>query len=300
MSDGSGIEQEIRDALDDAFPYDMDRMFPKRVGAGEYKRVRAKLELLLNLRPRLRAVLVDGEKVIYIAKGLVGNWWDLLCAGTYVSQSWIRTCVVLTDLRILIFNINRAGLQQDFRNQILCSEIKEVVPQSFLSGNPRLKLKDRVSFSMAGFRDLDRRQMEIYVPDLVAGTPEDVPRVAKSIEYMCPHCPATYTEHQTACASCGTAFKSPRKAAVMSLLLPGLGNFYLGHGAYGVYEMIGSLIEWAILVVMIVGAVMRADGRLSFLIIWIVIIVLTNTTAFFLTRAMARKGLIAATRPQRL
>lgn len=297
MSDKASIELEIQQALGDAIQYDLERMFPKRKGFGARRRVRAKLKLLKELAPSLATALMEGEKLIYVARGYLIHWWEQFFAGGLVAYYVNITCVVLTDRRILLINSNSAGKQKHFRNQILYTEVAKVKMRSFFSSASKLKLKDGKSLTIGGFKGADRKHMQSYVPELVASMPDGAPRVQKSVQYLCPHCPAIYTELQAQCAKCGTTFKSAKKAALMSLFLPGLGDIYLGHTAFGLLELLGSLIEWVILITAIATVAAGDEGGLVFLATWIVIMAFTNVTDYALTRAMGRKGLIAAARP---
>ena len=288
MSDKSSIEHKIRDALGDVIQYDLDKMFPKREGFRARRRVKAKLKLLKKLVPSLSTVLLDGEKLIYVARGYVMHWWEQLFAGGLVAYYANITCVVLTDRRILLINTNSGGKQKHFRNQVLYTEIAKIKMRSFLSWASKLKFKDGKTLTIGGFKDMDRKHMQAYIPELVSSMPDDAPRVDRSIQYLCPRCSTIYTELVNKCKNCGTIFKSPKKAALMSLFLPGLGDIYLGHTAFGLLELIGSLVEWSILVGAIIGVISGEEGAVGFLIIWILIMGFTNVMDYFLTRAMGR------------
>lgn len=294
MSDTQQIESQIRDVLGDKIQYDRERMFPDREGFRARRQVKRKLRLLEKLLPSLATVLVDGEKLIYVARGYVVRWWEQLFAGGIAAYYINIACAVLTDRRILLINTNSAGKQKHFRNQVLYTEIAKVKMRSFLSSASTLKFKDGTTLVIGGFQGPDRKYMQQYVPQLISSMPDGVPQVGRSIQYVCPHCPAIYIELQTECTNCGTTFKSPKKAALMSLFLPGLGDIYLGHTAFGFFELVGSLIEWFVLLGAIAAMASGEEGAGGFLVFWILIMALTNVIDYFITRAMGRKGLIAS------
>jgi hypothetical protein len=298
MSDTQEIENQIREVLGDKIQYDFERMFPDREGSRARRQVKRKLRLLEKLLPSLATVLVDGEKLIYVARGYVVRWWERLFAGAGGAYYINITCAVLTDRRILLINTNIAGKQKHFRNQILYTEIAEVKTRSFLSSAATLKFKDGTKLVIGGFQGSDRKHMQEYIPQLISSMPDGVPQVGKSIQYVCPHCPAIYIELQTECTNCGTTFKSPKKAALMSLFLPGLGDIYLGHTTFGLFELLGSLVEWVVLLGAIVALASGEEEAGAFLVFWILIMVLTNVIDYFITRAMGRKGLIASSGPR--
>jgi hypothetical protein len=50
------------------------------------------------------------------------------------------------------------------------------------------------------------------------------------------------------CGRCGGGIKAASTAALLSLGLPGLGNWYLGHRWFGLFEMMGAVIFWVVFV----------------------------------------------------
>ena len=50
-------------------------------------------------------------------------------------------------------------------------------------------------------------------------------------------------------STCGGAFKSPNKAAWLSFIFPGVGDWYLGHRGMAILELIGSSFLWLALVI---------------------------------------------------
>lgn len=301
MTDTQEIEDEIRDVLGDKIQYDLERMFPDREGALARRRVKGKLKLLKNLAPSLATALVDGEELIYVARGhliyswerLVLWWGYLLDLGPLAFLANI-TRIVLTDRRILFVNTNIRGKQKLFRNQLLYTEIAEAKMGSFLSNKSTLELKDGKTLTIGGFKRVDRKYIQQYVPELISSMPDGVPQLGRSVQYLCPHCPAIYIGLQSECTNCGTTFKSPAKAALMSLFLPGLGDLYLGHTLFGLSELLASLVEWFALLVAIDALVSGNKVAARFLFAWIPFMGLTNVMDYFLTRAMGRKGLIAS------
>ena len=293
MIDIHEIENELREILGPKIQCDLERMFPERKGLLARGRVKRKLNLLRNLAPSLATVLVEGERLIYAARGYLVHWWEQFYRGALVGQLGNVMCVVLTDRRILLIHTNHAGRQKLFRNQLLYTEIAEVKIRSFLSGASTFKLKDGKKLVIGGFQSTDRRYMQHYVSYFVSSMPGNALWFDRSIHYLCPRCPAIHLEMQTECKDCGTTFKSPQKAAWMSLVLPGLGDIYLGQIALGLLQVLGSLVEWGILVGAVAVVVSDGEEAATFLGFWIVLMGATNVMAFFATRAKGRDGLIA-------
>ncbi len=293
MTDIQEIQNDLREVLGPKIQCDLERMFPQRKGLLARARVKRKLKLLKNLAPGLATVLVDGEKLIYAARGYIVRNLQSIYALGLIGQITNITCAVLTDRRILLINTNFTGKGTNYRNQLLYTEITAVNVDSSICPSSVLNLKDGKTLTMAGIKAVDRKYMQHYILQLVSSMPDDVPRLGGSIQYLCPRCPAIYLELQTECKNCGTTFKSAQKAALMSLLLPGLGDIYLGHTPLGVIELLGSLAEWAILVRITAALASGREGAVRFLLGWIVFMAVTNVIAYFATRAKGRRGLIA-------
>ena len=126
MLDINEIENDLREILGPKIQCDLERMFPDRKGLLARGRVKKKLKLLKNLAPGLATVLVDGEKLIYAARGYIVRSWEHLYALGLIGQFTNITCAVLTDRRILLNNTNFTGKGTSYRNQLLYTEIAGV------------------------------------------------------------------------------------------------------------------------------------------------------------------------------
>jgi len=72
--------------------------------------------------------------------------------------------------------------------------------------------------------------------------------------------------------------------SIWSLLLPGLGDLYLGHRLLGILEIMGSVLVWGIVILNFL------EGKYAIL----TLLVLVNGTDAFLTYHMAKKGYMLA------
>ena len=77
-------------------------------------------------------------------------------------------------------------------------------------------------------------------------------------------------------------------AFLRSLLLPGLGDIYLGHKLLGVLELLGSMLVWAVVIFSVLG------GSQESLIVALFLLVFYNGFDSLLTRHMAKKGYMLA------
>ena len=96
--------------------------------------------------------------------------------------------------------------------------------------------------------------------------------------------------HLTHCEECRETFIHPVKPALMSLCLPCLGDFYLGHHLMGLLELAGYAM-----VLLVVAAAVTSGESASFIMAAIILGV-THGMDAILTWHVARKGLLATPR----
>lgn len=220
-------------------PYRFDSIFED---GGWWTRLRSKrkLALLRRIDGELREVLDEDEEVYFLSTGsdtsgieaFVLGWWLYLL---------FRRAIVLTDRRILFLQIDIRGRPKEPRSQLRYPAVAGV--GKTLLGRAELELQNGETEVLAFTprRDADRiREITEEMRMMPAGT------AARSggIEELCPHCFAVVEERPERCPSCGGSLGSARKAAGLSLLLPGLGDQYLGHRWYAAVEATGSLLVW--------------------------------------------------------
>jgi hypothetical protein len=109
---------------------------------------------------------------------------------------------------------------------------------------------------------------------------------------LCPRCFTATDGAPLACEKCGEVFKSPKKAALRSLLFPGLGDFYLGYHKYATLEIIGATLLWALFLSTLVRAVM-AKGLEGALVAapLLALLAFIHIGDALLTQAKAKTGL---------
>lgn len=65
-------------------------------------------------------------------------------------------------------------------------------------------------------------------------------------EHLGPHCGRVASLGLAGCPECEGAFKSPRRAGVLSVVFPGLGDFYMGHRKLAVMEILFAGLLWLV------------------------------------------------------
>ena len=262
-------------------PVDLDRVFPKLDGWGTERANRKRAELLAKAAPVLKAALAPDERVQYVATGIVSLWWEQLMAG-WASMLLNRTTLVLTTQRLLLIHTNSRGRPESYVNQIRLDGIRRVT-RGWLGGALKLTL-GRGSRTLTGMRRSDAKQLTT----VLAGRPT----AAGGVTALCPACFEPAAGHR-ACARCRTSVKSPGTAALRSLLLPGLGDFYLGHRLLASMEMFGSLVAWLVIIALMLSAFdPNSEQSAAHAAVFAgVLLLLVNGFDALLTYAQAKKGL---------
>jgi hypothetical protein len=278
--------RELARLLPADLPVDLDRVFPRLDGWGMKRSNRKRAELLAKAAPVLKAALAPDERVRYAATGIVSLWWEQLMAG-WVSMLVNRTTLVLTTQRLLLIHTNSRGRPESYVNQIRLDGIRSV-KRGWLGGALKLTL-GRGTRTLTGIRRSDSRQLAT----MLTGRPS----AAGGITGLCPACFAPGAGHG-ACPRCRTSVKSPRTAALRSLLLPGLGDFYLGHRFLASMEMVGSVVAWVVAVGLMLSALDPDSDQSPALaaVFAVVLLLVVNGFDAVLTYAQAKKGLHALDR----
>jgi hypothetical protein len=264
-------------------PVDVDRVFPRLDGWAMKRSNRKRAELLAKAVPVLKAALAPDERVQYVTGGIVSLWWEQLMAG-WVSLLINRTTIVLTTQRLLLIHTNSRGRPESYVNQIRLDAIRSA-KRSWVNGRLKLTL-GRGSRTVTGIRWSDSKQLVA----MLSGKPT----AAGGITALCPACFEPGTDHR-ACARCRTSVKSPLTAALRSLLLPGLGDFYLGHRFLASMEMVGSVASWFVIIALMLPAFERNTERSAAIIAavfgGVLLLAVVNGVDALLTYAQAKKGL---------
>jgi hypothetical protein len=257
---------------------DFDALFPSLTGWGVEKKNRKRLELLTKVAPVLAGVLEGNETVQFVTRGSVNLWWEMLCMGIW-AQVINGTTLVCTNLRLLLIHTYR-DMPKSYVNQVPRDSVKKV---SGGLGSITVKLGSG-SIVLAGVPGADKKILTQQFP---ANT-----RARGGKELLCPKCYTVYRAHTTECTHCRATFKSPAVAARRSALLPGLGDFYLGHHLLACMELCGSLTVWLVVLLLVVDSFESGDTALA-LGIALGMIVVTHGVDAALTHAQGKKGLMA-------
>lgn len=279
MPTGGSAEQELKARLPASIAVRFDEMFPSLQARKVNRRDRKRAEMLAKAEPVLKRALGPMEVVRFVTDGARQLAWGLVTAGS-MNPLTNRTTFVLTDRRILLIHTDRKRRPKMFASQLPLERVASA------SG------RHSYIFIRAGRGQLmfhgTRRGEAKYLRRLLEATPVD----DGGWQNLCPRCFFAMDDAPEACRRCSEPFKSPRKAALRSLLFPGLGDYYLGYRGYALLQMLGAGLLWALFVTVLVPAV-RTRGFSGVLVALPVMafVLLVHGSDAILTRAKARSGL---------
>ena len=179
----------------------------------------------------MRSILDDGEKINLVTTGWRSTFVDDVFLGipTILSN---RTLVIGTNRRLLLIRCTgrdlepRGYVSEVPRSSILAALAVPIMSVFTTGGTIRL-----IGVPMSGKRSLSKD----HDPD---AQPSGAPR------HLCPACFAPHEGWLPRCWRCGTRFRAPWKAGLRSLLVPGLGDGYLGAYAVGVLTALTTAFLW--------------------------------------------------------
>lgn len=179
----------------------------------------------------MRELLDPGEKISLITTGWRSTFVDDVFLGipTVLSN---RTLVIGTERRLLLIRCSGRDLEpRGYVNEVPRSALLAAMPVPIMSlfttaGTIRL-----IGVPRSGKRSLSKDHDPGVKP---TGSPA----------HLCPACFVSHEFYAPRCWKCGTRFRAPWKAGLRSLLLPGLGDAYLGSFAVGVMTALSTAFLW--------------------------------------------------------
>jgi len=256
---------------------------PNRKGSYRTRLNKLKLKILATVKPTLDRLVQNDEQVMRIAAGTAYYPIEILFGNGIFTMLYNRYAVVATDRRLVMVNTNhRMTKTSHYLFQMAYDEIKKASRGLF-----------RTSLSLTrkkGKRRIFTSMKMVFSAELLAFikphmTPEQAVPPGNALgEHLCPSCYASLPAKLDQCTVCHAAFKTAKSAALRSLVLPGWGDWYLGHRFLGGCELVGSLIVWSFVFGML------AEGGAANAGVVVFILAFYNGFDALLTRHMARKG----------
>ncbi len=279
MPGGDQPQEELKSLLPGSIAVRFEEMFPGARNGRIKRRDRRRAEMLCKAEPVLQRALNPMEVVRFTTNGVRQLTWWLLTAGS-MNPFANRTTLVLTDRRVLLIHTDSKQRPRMFANQLPLERIR-----STSGRNSYIFIRSgREQLMFHGVKRSEARQLK--------GLLESTATKEGGWQNLCPRCFTATDDAPLSCAQCGEVFKSPKKAALRSLLFPGLGDFYLGYRKYAMIEIIGSIFLWALFLSTLIPAA-AAKGFSGALIAspLLGLLALLHVGDALLTRAKAKTGL---------
>lgn len=227
----------------------------------------------------LRQFLDDDEQVLGVTHGVTAHTWEMFFIG-WMAYMVNGTTVVRTQKRLLFVHTDGAGNPFSYVNQVPLSAVKKA-SSGWLSGSLSLKLGTG-RLQLVRMNKAEAKAMQAAIP---------VNKAAQGgREFLCPSCGTSTTEHGSPCVSCGVELKSPSTAALRSMIVPGLGDWYLGHRGTAVLEMIGGVFGWFLLGTSAV-AWLTGQAGVEAVVVWLVLVLIGHSIDAAVTYAQGKKGM---------
>lgn len=279
MSKGDSPEQELRSLLPSSIAVRFEEMFPSLRKGKLSRRDRKRAKILRKAEPVLERALGPLEVVRFATHGVRQLMWWLLTAGS-MNPFANRTTLVLTNQRVLLIHTDWRYRPCLFANQLPVERIVETMGRNsyVFIRSPREQLM---------FHGVRRSEAQ-YLQSLLDSTDAQ----EGGWQNLCPHCFTAIDGAPQACPNCGERFKNAKKAALRSLIFPGLGDFYLGYRKYALLEIAGAGALWGIFLSTLIPAV-RLKGAAGMLLAlpMLGLVALVHAGDAWLTRNKAKMGL---------
>ena len=269
---------------------DLEEIFTQsKKGTYKNRQNKFKLKILKAVHGTLDRMLRGDEKVMHIGKATAYHPAEIFFGNGYLTMLYNQYAVIGTSQRLLFININsKVSRPTHYYFQMAYEGVKKVATGFFGTSLVfhRHKGKRRVFTGVK--RYLAKEFKQFIGQKLQPGQPAK-PAEAGA-EDLCPSCFMPLGKNLLTCPKCKAVFKRPVIAFLRSLFLPGLGDIYLGHRLLGTLELLGSLVVWAVVILSIL------DGSRERLIVALVLLVFYHGFDSLLTRHMAKKGYMLASK----
>jgi len=250
-------------------------------------------KLLGALAPLLRAMLEPGEVVSLAARGYLYSAAEYLLSGHLAAMHTNQMALLLTDRRLLWIQVDGKGRPRDLKNQLRLEKVRKAA--SRWSGQLLVETVAREKLVFNSVPRADRNALAAAMP----GSPSAQREKAKSVEHLCPACARVVpgpvgSSSRCPRPECRIPFRSPKRAAWLSALVPGVGDIYLRHFAFGALEFVGSIVVLclALFVALLAVASPRPESVAVAAVLGVLFVALPRVFDFALTLHMGRKGIV--------
>jgi hypothetical protein len=258
------------------------------------RREAARRKLLERIEGKLSRVLRAEERVVFACKGALASRGERFFAGHAVAYHVNLRALVFTTQRVILMQISAGLKPRGLVSELPYALIRGV--RSTWTGFFEVRLGNGETHRFSGIPREERRFLENSVMEVAVNSTAsaEMEADADGLVHRCPHCFAAVPGRPAVCPACGGRIKSAGVATVLSALVPGARDWYLGHRGFAVVEMLGVGLLWWVLVGQPVrDEIMYRDGDplgAGFWIWLLGVMAAVHLVAATITWSFARKG----------
>jgi hypothetical protein len=249
-----------------------------------------KLKILNAVDPVLLRMLAPDEKVYYLSYGVKNSTFDHMFLG-WIAVYLNRKIFVFTTKRIIMVKFRGNYKPADLFSEIPYGHIREA--KSTLLGSFRVEYSNGRKDLFVGMPGVDRKVFLEIIATMKKSS--SASGQTGDVVNLCPHCFAHVAGFPKECQVCKGKFKNPRLTALLSLAFPGLGDIYLGHTQFGVFQVLGGIAVWATVLIPQAATTTQAASSPTLLGCAIVFVMVHGLDSL-VTYKTARKGIYPARR----
>ncbi|UCG10998.1 MAG: hypothetical protein JSU72_10515 [Deltaproteobacteria bacterium] len=262
---------------------------PGKHGTFKNRKNNYKLKIIKAVHQLLDRMLRPGERVMRIGKATAYYPAEIIFGNGYLTTLYNHYAVVGTNRRLLLINVNpKISKPTHYYFQLPYGSIKKV-KRGLFGRSLVLRRASGKRRTFIGMKNYLARELKHFIQERQQRVRSAKPTAAVA-ENLCPSCFLALPENLPQCPKCEATFKRPTTAFFRSLLLPGLGDLYLGHRFLGTLELVGSVVVWVFVILALLSSSQET------LIVALFVLVLYNGFDGLLTRHMARKGYMLASK----
>lgn len=221
-------------------------------GAGEgrlaRRRAAARQKLLACIEGKLARVLKPGERTVFACKGSLASRSEQFFAGHAVAYHVNLRALVFTTERVVLLQISPGLTPRGLVSELPYELIRGA--GSTWTGFLEVRLGNGQTHRFAGIPRAERVFLKKVMMEVAnsSSASAEMAADADGLVHRCPHCFEALPGRPAECGACGGRIKSAWVASVLSLMLPGAGDFYLGHRGFGLSVTAGAGLLWWVLV----------------------------------------------------
>jgi hypothetical protein len=266
--------------------YKLSSVFPKTTGMGAKGDIKRRVKMLGSIEGRLDTLLYPDEHIEYVALAVLNRWAEQYFMGIW-AMTINRTLLVFTQYRAILLYADSKGRAKKQAWQIPYHRLRKY-GAGVWAGSVCFALDDKKKYKFTAMKKQDRKQLREYMKARLENPATDIPEFPshEARDSLCPGCWSPIPPKLRVCPHCDEEFIDPKVPALMSLIVPGTGDLYLGHRTLAIMEMIG----FGFVIIICIG--LLADNPSE----WYIplgLLIFANGVDAAVTHHVARKGYIA-------